>query len=103
MRNSLHKALKRKNLDSERCLVEPGDTVDSPDKKDIPTAPDQPVGKNKNLRFTLLTESSPEKSNKKNSRFIAKPLSFTVKREIIEPSSQTFSQVRSSSLVYKSS
>ena len=80
MRNSLHKALKRKNLDSERCLVEPGDTVDSPDKEDIPTAPDQPVGKNKNLY--LATESSPEKSNKKNSRFIAKPLSFTVKSEI---------------------
>ena len=80
MRNSLHKALKRINLDSERCLVEPGDTVDSPDKEDIPTAPDQPVGKNKNLH--LATESSPEKSNKKNSRFIAKPLSFTVKSEI---------------------
>ena len=63
MRNSLHKALKRKNLDSERCLVEPDDTVDPPDEEDISTAPDQPVGKNKDLY--LDTESSPEKRNKK--------------------------------------
>ena len=60
MRNSLHKALKRKNLNSERCLAEPDDTVDPPDKEDIPTAPDQPVGKHKDLY--LATESPPEKS-----------------------------------------